>query len=730
MGARNVADILTMQDLANGHLDVKALGEAANGDENTIVTTRTGNTYPSAERAINIMFKNGGLPAEPFATKALMTASALIDGKYAQVTDDTVNNGLYVKAAGAWVKSAYDPVEQSKGFVNLNPLFNPQNIADSTDFNSYKRLGVYTRFGGGYTNILNAPYYRDSGIVAYGVLVVQSPASYATNAIHQTFYPEDGLPVVTRQTNADGVFSEWSALLTRANQHKQINLQEGQDVLALGVGDYNIETRELGETLVNMPVVLRPLGSIKVRATTRTHKEVIFTPYGQELGFYTNKTKEGGWSGWYKTSDDATLLAQSSVFTPEIVLPPKIYTESGLQTHIYKETLTPESSDLYLHKVTCGRGKHVNSGWVYDVPDGLTASSTPLTWSLHNKGTGDLLVSKSTTIVTANSAKSGTKKVMAIGDSYINAAVITQRLLDISVNNTFKTTLLGTRGDGLNKHEGRGGWTVANYTTSGATYYKFTVNDIINKPLFASRTYTYNSSEYLLEGMNVSGSTGTVTMRLMSGTAPSLGAVGGVLTRLYSGTADNTLSFSAITAVNANPFWYDDAVNFGQYLTSNSLSAPDFVMINLGVNDCFGMESDNAVEVLTVTAFAQLDTLITSIKSANPAVKIGLMTAPTYADQDAFGNDYGSNYTSWRTSRNIVIWAKKLYERYTASEANNIYIVASGLSVDTVNNMPTTTQAINSHNPTLVTRQSNSVHPDVSGYKQIGDSIFAWIKAI
>lgn len=113
MGAINVADILTMQDLANGHLDVKALGEAANGDENTIVTTRTGNTYPSAERAINIMFQNGGLPAIPFATKALMTASSLVDGKYAQVTDDTVNNGLYVKTAGAWVKSNYDPVSQA-----------------------------------------------------------------------------------------------------------------------------------------------------------------------------------------------------------------------------------------------------------------------------------------------------------------------------------------------------------------------------------------------------------------------------------------------------------------------------------------------------------------------------------------------------------------------------------------------------------------------------------------
>jgi|GEM_PF-1242465 len=111
-------ELLTMQDLANGHLDVKALGEAANGDENTIVTTRTGNTYPSAERAINTMFKNGGLPATPFKTKVLMTASALIDGKYAMVTDDTVNNGLYVKTAGAWVRSEYDPLTQSKLYTD------------------------------------------------------------------------------------------------------------------------------------------------------------------------------------------------------------------------------------------------------------------------------------------------------------------------------------------------------------------------------------------------------------------------------------------------------------------------------------------------------------------------------------------------------------------------------------------------------------------------------------
>lgn len=113
-------ELLTLQDLANGHLDVKALGEAANGDENTIVTTRTGNTYPSAERAINIMFQNGGLPAEPFATleKMQTDGTSLADGTLAQVYNETTNNGLYVKEAGAWVKANYDPVKQSKEYTD------------------------------------------------------------------------------------------------------------------------------------------------------------------------------------------------------------------------------------------------------------------------------------------------------------------------------------------------------------------------------------------------------------------------------------------------------------------------------------------------------------------------------------------------------------------------------------------------------------------------------------
>ena len=179
-------ELLTLQDLANGHLDVKALGEAANGDENTIVTTRTGNTYPSAERAINIMFKNGGLPATPFETRALMTASALVDGDYAMVTDDTDNNGLYVKTAGAWTKSAYDPLTQAKKYTDasINNIFsNDINIADL----SKSTAGYYVIYSNGVIEI-NAAF---SVLGAYEIIpstLYQVPADYSQQF---AFYDEN-----------------------------------------------------------------------------------------------------------------------------------------------------------------------------------------------------------------------------------------------------------------------------------------------------------------------------------------------------------------------------------------------------------------------------------------------------------------------------------------------------------------------------------------------------------
>lgn len=421
----------------------------------------------------------------------------------------------------------------------------------------------------------------------------------------------------------------------------------------------------------------------------------------------------------------------SASYTPTVILPPKVYVLAGLQAHIYPEHLLPEDHTLYDHDVTCTRGNQMSRGWVYDVPTSQAAGNLALSWALVDKQTGTPLTSASTTLVVADQTKSGTKNVLMIGDSYVNAGTITQRLLDIAANDPLKVTLIGTRGTAPNKHEGRGGWKISDYATVGRSFFRFTVSGVTTAPAINSATYTFGGATFTVQEVALNSGSGTITAELTSGTAPANGATG-TLNKSNTSAGDASIAFSNVQSQSGNPFWNasSSSVDFANYLSANALATPDVVLIQLGVNDTFSFTTDADVEAFTSTAFAQLDTLIASIKAANPSVKIGVVAPPSYANQDAFGINYACGQTARRAKRNITIYNKFMYARYKDKEAQDIYVVAAGLNVDTVNNFPTATQAINSQNSTQIAVQNNGVHPDVSGYKQIGDALFAFLKTV
>lgn len=142
-----MADENIKQVMQDAILDADSLEQFINGSDSETVLTRLSAEYPTLQKAIKQMFENGGLPATPFATKALMTASALVDGDYAMVTDETANNGLYVKTAGVWVKSEYDPLAQAKAYAD--------NRVDSAfDLPQIVKLDAVSR-NGGYVNNTN-----------------------------------------------------------------------------------------------------------------------------------------------------------------------------------------------------------------------------------------------------------------------------------------------------------------------------------------------------------------------------------------------------------------------------------------------------------------------------------------------------------------------------------------------------------------------------------------------
>lgn len=100
-----MAEPITMQKLTDASIDSDTLGEFANEDK--LVTSRLGLEYPSAPMASRLLVENGLLGATPFSTHTAMTASALVDGDYAVVTNDSelLKNGIYEKSETGFIKS-------------------------------------------------------------------------------------------------------------------------------------------------------------------------------------------------------------------------------------------------------------------------------------------------------------------------------------------------------------------------------------------------------------------------------------------------------------------------------------------------------------------------------------------------------------------------------------------------------------------------------------------------
>ncbi len=195
-------ELMSLDDMANGHLDVATLGEAANEDK--VIISRLGRQYPSAPMASRLLVENGLLGATPFSTYSAMTASALVDGDYAIVTNDADlgKNGVYEKVSGAWVYSKYNPAEQSKAVVSSYLADNPEmeashNFTDKNGFVIARLLasGVFDTRGidiGGEQLVFEKTSGSDINIIDANGFVMSSTSppeshtnvvdSFATNA--------------------------------------------------------------------------------------------------------------------------------------------------------------------------------------------------------------------------------------------------------------------------------------------------------------------------------------------------------------------------------------------------------------------------------------------------------------------------------------------------------------------------------------------------------------------
>ena len=197
---------------------------------------------------------------------------------------------------------------------------------------------------------------------------------------------------------------------------------------------------------------------------------------------------------------------------------------------------------------------------------------------------------------------------------------------------------------------------------------------------------------------------------------------------------DMYFNTASTSGVGVNPFYNPDTQTFdaAYYFANSGVAVPEWFFINLGINDVFNGVDDSGAVLRITTAANYCDSVIASLKSYAPNIKIGVvLTIPPNYSQDAFGKKYGSRQTRNRYKRNNVMWVQEQISRYDGREDENIYLVPIYTNLDTKYNMTSEETAVNKRNPDVKYNSpigSGGVHPATEGYWQIADVYWFFLK--
>lgn len=158
-------------------------------------------------------------------------------------------------------------------------------------------------------------------------------------------------------------------------------------------------------------------------------------------------------------------------------------------------------------------------------------------------------------------------------------------------------------------------------------------------------------------------------------------------------------------------------IDLDQYLTSSCGGhRPDYVVLLLGINDCFHVDPDNpaAIDARISAVFTHADRLVAAFRKSVPKAELGIgLTTPPNSRESGFEANYQGKYHRWGWKRIQHRLVQRELEHFGGREAERIHIVPTELNLDPVDGFPV----------------DNGVHPNNVGYQQIGASVFAWIKS-
>lgn len=167
--------------------------------------------------------------------------------------------------------------------------------------------------------------------------------------------------------------------------------------------------------------------------------------------------------------------------------------------------------------------------------------------------------------------------------------------------------------------------------------------------------------------------------------------------------------------------------DFHHYLTNNNimLVSNDWVIIDLGINDVFNQTTDAGVITIASNFVAMASNVVINVTNVITGVRVGIaLPISPVQSQDAFSS-YGAAGQYWnRYARNHFL----LTEYLIAHVSSPARLLALNACLDTVNNFPTTDVPANARNTNQVTIYVNALHPTTSGWFQIADQYWAFLK--
>lgn len=364
-------------------------------------------------------------------------------------------------------------------------------------------------------------------------------------------------------------------------------------------------------------------------------------------------------------ADDLSIVSNPSM---RVALPPAMFAVPGVESNVYFDNVVLALNPAnFAFDVVCSKGRQQSERWTW-TPSEADVGEFPL--QIEVRDDRNRLVSQAQTtikVVAVKPSQNRSKSLLLVGDSLTHASVYSQHLLDLSAKyGDPQLTLVGSHG--------------------------------LQPELGANRHEGYGgwTAERFATHFNENARRGDYKQR----GSPFL---------YKRGDGSVTLDF---------PQYCKDVCE-GRF--------PDAVTIFLGPNDIFSC-NDETIAGGIERMLTHYDKLIEMVRRASPSTHLGVMLpVPPAASQDAFGSNYASTQTRWQYRRNQQALVEAMLKRYGSRRDEPIQLIPTHVNLDCVHNYPSEVVAPNAHSDQKIVRQNNGVHPSAAGYRQIGDTVFAWL---